>query len=408
MKINKLWILVVAVVFVLGLMIGLAFHDGSTVVAKSIQSSAGSQVYRSENFAVDQVSQEPQSTLTGLSARSIPVQGRLTNAAGAPINGDTTLTFSLYEVPSGGIEICADKHIVPVTNGLFSTIIEGCPAISIYGQQLYLGITVSGDTEMVPRQAIFPVPYALSLIPGAIINNAWGDRGLEVKSNGIGILGTALWVENTNSAIGGIGLWSVVNGEDASIIASNNGTGPLIKGFGSDGGEDEFRVDNDGAIQTKADTYLFISGNSFQKWNSDDTTRWQLDTSGGANIYRGTNPSDKTIAFPITLPAELYGQPVKIKGITVYYKTTNGTNAFITRTTLWRQSSILGSVNLFGNDEDRINIDPTAYSLYPSTNNILDASHGGLLVTLTLTFTNDIDCVTIGAIRIQLGHHDYY
>lgn len=405
---KKILIPVFAGVFFFGILIGAAFRGSGTAAAKSSQPPIENQVYLSEHFAMDQVSQQPRSMLTGLSASSIPVQGRLTNTAGAPVNGDTTLTFSLYEVPSGGSEICSDKHVVPVTNGLFSTIIEGCPANSIYGQQLYLGITVSGDTEMTPRQAIYPVPYALSLIPGAIINNIWAGRGLEVKSSNATVYGTALWVENTNETPGGIGVWSVVNGGDASIIASNNGSGMLFKGFGSDGGEDEFRVNNDGAIETKADSYLFISGNSFQKWNTEDTTRWVLDTNSGANIYRGANPGDKTIVYPISLPAELYGQPVKVKSIMVFYRTTNGTNAYITRTTLWRQSGILGSVNLFSNDTDRTLTEPTTYSLSPSSNNVLDATQGGLLITLTLTFANDIDCVTIGAIRIQLGHHDLY
>ncbi len=126
---------------------------------------------------MDQASQQPQSTLTGLSSSSIPVQGRLTTAAGSPVNGDTTLTFKLYEFSVGGAAICTDSKSVPVTNGLFSTIIEGCLREIFYGQQLYLGITVSGDTEMTPRQAIYPVPYALSLIPGAIINNTVSGRG---------------------------------------------------------------------------------------------------------------------------------------------------------------------------------------------------------------------------------------
>src|SRR5574340_735528 len=191
MKINKLWIPVIACVFIVGIAVGAVFNGGGTAAAKSSGLPAEEQVFRSEHFAMGQVSQQPHSMLTGLSASSIPVQGRLTNAAGAPINGDTTLTFSLYEVPSGGSEICSDKHLVPVTNGLFSTIIEGCPANSIYGQRLYLGVTVSGDTEMTPRQAIYPVPYALSLIPGAIIKNIWAGRGLEVKSSNATVYGTA-------------------------------------------------------------------------------------------------------------------------------------------------------------------------------------------------------------------------
>ncbi len=38
----------------------------------------------------------------------------------------------------------------------------------------------------------------------------------------------------------------------------------------------------------------------------------------------------------------------------------------------------------------------------------MDASRGGKAPLLNLTFTNGTDSITIGSIRIQLGHHDYY
>lgn len=393
MKINRLWIPVIACVFVLGLVIGLASHDGGTVAAKS-----------------DSTSQEPQSTLAGVLTASIPVQGQLTTAAGAPLDGVYLIILKLYETSVGGAAICGDTQSVTVTNGLFSTTLEDCPSTNIYGQQLYLGIQVSGDVEMSPRQPIHPVPYALSLMPGAIVNNFNGGRGLDVKSNGIGQVGTSLWVENTNSAIGGIGVWSIVNGTDASIIASNNGTGALFKGFGADGGEDEFRVNNDGSIETKADSYIFISGNSLQKGYSTDTTFWIPTSAGGAQIFKGAGPvGERAIYYPITLPAQLYGQPVKVESITVYYTTSSETGAYITRTKLSRQYNILNSITLILDETDH-NSPSSAYYVLPTTgNNVLDPiDGGGLSLVFALNFANDTDFITIGAIRIQLGHHDLY
>lgn len=409
MKNKKFVVLIIALVFILGAIAGLGFLGETAVEAKGEQLSAHNPSHQSEHFTLQQTSHFKANALASTMAQSIPVQGRLTTAAGTPLNGDIMITFRLYEVEIGGTAFCTDTHSVPVTNGLFSTVIQGCSSDAIYGQQIYLGIQVSSDSEMTPRQPIHPVPYALSLVPGAIINNLWGGHGLEVKSNTSGYWGTALWVENTNSDIGGIGVWSTVAGDDASIIASNNGTGALFKGFGADGGEDEFRINNDGAIETKAISYVFISGNSFQKWASGDTTRWQLSNGGGAYIYSGSvSGGERTIAFPVTLPAQLYGQPVKIESITVYYKTSNGTNAYITSTTLWRQVNSVDSLNLFSNDMDRTSTTPSSYNLYPSTNNVLHPSEGGLLITIGCTFANDSDSVLIGAIRIQLGHHDYY
>jgi hypothetical protein len=55
----------------------------------------------------------------------------------------------------------------------------------------------------------------------------------------------------------GIGIWTNVTSSDANLVIENLGTGALIKGFGNNGGEDEFRVDNDGTVVT---TRLQITG----------------------------------------------------------------------------------------------------------------------------------------------------
>jgi hypothetical protein len=114
----------------------------------------------------------------------IPIQGKLTNGAGNPLNGNHGLTFRLYEVASGGSAVCLDTQTVNVSNGLFTAYIRGC-APQVKGSQLWLGIQVNADPEMTPRQPIYAVPYALSLRPGAVISTS----------------GTpALFVESTNSS----------------------------------------------------------------------------------------------------------------------------------------------------------------------------------------------------------------
>jgi len=59
-------------------------------------------------------------------------------------------------------------------DGLFNMSMDNCIASDIDGRQLYLGITVGADPEMPPRQAIYPVPYAGSLRPGANISSNGG------------------------------------------------------------------------------------------------------------------------------------------------------------------------------------------------------------------------------------------
>ena len=108
----------------------------------------------------------------------IPVQGRLTDSSGLPLNGTYTLTFRLYDVSSGGTALCQDgASYVDMEHGLFSTYMNalGCP---IDGRQLYMGIEVEGDGEMTPRQYIDNVPYAWSLRPGAIISSSLGNNAI--------------------------------------------------------------------------------------------------------------------------------------------------------------------------------------------------------------------------------------
>jgi hypothetical protein len=402
------------------------------------------------------VGTEEVSTAAVVEAR-IPIQGKLTDAGGSPINGSRSVTFKLYDVASGGTALCSDTRTVSVDNGLFSTYMANCSDEDIDGRQLYLGIQVSGDLEMTPRQAIYAVPYAWSLRPGAIISSSvssdaivhienWGTdgrglrayamatsgtnygvvgaskspdgyggyfynndggTGLWAKSNGTGSGGTALWVENTNTT-SGIALWATANGSDASIIASNKGTGALFKGFGSDGGEDEFRVNNNGSIESKADSYVFVPGTALVKELNADTTRWDMSRGGWVQVWRGSTAGTKNIFFPITLPGVLYGQAVKIETITVYYKCENGSHNYISTTGLYKQTDADSYVTLISDSTNHTSNTATSYTLTPTANNVLSSTQGILGLYLTLTFANDTEYVQIGGVRIQLGHHHLY
>lgn len=109
----------------------------------------------------------------------IPVQGRLTDASGNPLDGTFVMDFNIYDVYSGGTPLCSDPDIsVEAVNGFFSSymFMGGCRAFD--GRQLLLGITVNNDPEMTPRQYIDNVPYAYSLRPGAVISSTMSDNAI--------------------------------------------------------------------------------------------------------------------------------------------------------------------------------------------------------------------------------------
>lgn len=117
----------------------------------------------------------------------VPVQGRLTDESGNPLDGTfNNITLRIYETGSGGTALCeVTPASLNVSNGLFSTYIP-CSSGVIDGRQLYLAVKVGGDGEMTPRQPIYPVPYAFSLKPGARIYDNSDQRVLMVHNDGSG------------------------------------------------------------------------------------------------------------------------------------------------------------------------------------------------------------------------------
>lgn len=98
----------------------------------------------------------------------ISYQGTLLNNQGDPITGQVNIMFRLYNHPTNSDFLWEEKHIdqnaVTVTNGLFNLVLGGINALpyEIWQEKnLYLGITVDGDSEMNPREIISAVPYAI-------------------------------------------------------------------------------------------------------------------------------------------------------------------------------------------------------------------------------------------------------
>lgn len=255
----------------------------------------------------------------------VPIQGRLTDASGNPLDGSYSVTARLYAVGTGGTALCEDTDTVNADNGLFNMKMSFCSASDIDGKSLYLGIKVGSDPEMTPRQAIYPVPYAWTVKPGAIIKGA--------------------------------------------------------------------------------DSYLFVPGTAFIKNNSNDSTRWSV-SGAAARIYRGATAGSKYVRIPITIPAVLYGQPVRVTSVRVYYKCQNGTNNYITRTRLYKMTDADSWQYLVDDSANRTSNTATSYTLSTdSSYNTLSSSEGILTLYLQLAFANDAEYVQIAGVRLALDHN---
>ncbi|MCB0132723.1 MAG: hypothetical protein KDD78_17795 [Caldilineaceae bacterium] len=96
-------------------------------------------------------------------------QGQLLSpSTGKPVaNGVYPMTFRLYTDGSTPNSFWGQPLSVQVTDGLFNVTLGAAdgfaiPVEAFDGRDLFLGIQVSGDAEMTPRQPIRPVPYAMN------------------------------------------------------------------------------------------------------------------------------------------------------------------------------------------------------------------------------------------------------
>jgi hypothetical protein len=131
------------------------------------------------------------------------------------------------------------------------------------GQQLYLGIKVGTDDEMEDRQAIYPVPYAFSLKPGAVISS---DRD------------AILTVESTGS------------GDADAFFATAGDTGEAVSAHSSNGV----------AVWAYSDSSLAVQGHSYSAgaagpaiYGAAPSTMWAVSSVSISRIWQASHASSK-------------------------------------------------------------------------------------------------------------------
>lgn len=92
-------------------------------------------------------------------------QGTLRKADGNLANGTFNITLKIYGVVTGGTALYSETfNNVVVRNGIFSVVVGDAatiPANLFDNATLFIGLTVAPDSEMLPRQRLFPVPWAM-------------------------------------------------------------------------------------------------------------------------------------------------------------------------------------------------------------------------------------------------------
>ena len=110
--------------------------------------------------------------------RTMSYQGVLLDSQEDPVDGSTSLTFTLYDAATQGTALWTETQTVTVTNGLFNTILGNDTPIDVtFDTPLWLGIQVSGETEMSPRIELTASAYAFNSMGVAGSKNIFPSMG---------------------------------------------------------------------------------------------------------------------------------------------------------------------------------------------------------------------------------------
>lgn len=112
-------------------------------------------------------------------------QGYVVDTNNSPVTGSVTTIFKLYSVPTGGSAQWTQSLSVTYDGGYYSVELgPGTPSLSadfFDGTTLYLGVTLEGSEEFLPRYKIHSVPYALKA--GSVTGTVRAVGGLIVDNN---------------------------------------------------------------------------------------------------------------------------------------------------------------------------------------------------------------------------------
>ena len=209
---------------------------------------------------------------------NIDFQGRLHDSGGSPVNATLSITFSLYDVLSGGAALWTETKSVQIADGLFQVklgeITPFTPA-HFSGTDRWLGIKVGSEAEMTPRTKFSSVGYAMQASGTA--DMTWSGGG------------------NTTDPIGRVG--SVGVGTETPMAKLD------VRGLNPDDGV-TFSIGN----SDRTHRLLFFGGregdpNPFIQWKDGDPLRFSTDMGGWSEKMRIT--SEGNLGIGTTAPTAL-------------------------------------------------------------------------------------------------------
>ncbi len=163
-------------------------------------------------------------------------QGRVFDSTGVPVEGEQSVTFTLYSASAAGSSLWSETIPVTFEDGYFATALGGSSAISdaiLANPSLWLSVQIGSAPELSPRLAVNSVPYALSArsVSGGVVD------ATEVQVNGTTVIdadGSIDW-----SALAGLpdGIAAAATGQTLASLACGAGQFAIYDGTAWDCGD---------------------------------------------------------------------------------------------------------------------------------------------------------------------------
>jgi hypothetical protein len=290
-----------------------------------------------------QLSQTPAAQIVNAPAAAVgsgfTYQGHL-NFGGNAVSATCGMTFTLYNNSAGGSVIGTpiNNAAVSVNSGNFTRLLDfGASAFTGDARWLEIKVNCNGNAATLSRQALTAAPYALSLMPGAVISGSTTGATLNVTRTNGG-LGLNVCCGIRSAGIGGSAIYGFTYDAYTGVYGESN-LGAGVVGLSNSGyamaaaGDAHQSRVNGGWVKAMVIVYYGQTNNMLQCYNSQQSSQIPNSTPPcGFTITRtsGGNPlGDYTIDFGFEVDDRFisitpyYGSGKGIIPVVVSYPTVN-------------------------------------------------------------------------------------